>query len=261
MDDATAALAITGVPCAVVSFSPKEDEPLTQVVEWDDGVFPSPMDHKTPQLTTTISRTYVPAGPNDPDAGQRGNDPTEWIERYLDTHPGWTVLLTRRGPDGRLSFATFVRRGPAPLPKSVAEEDIGIQVEDSQDALDEAILSFGRVKLISIASHSFRESRQTGDETPDPSEPISEKRLNQAKADMLLQVEEFPVAGGKPVEWYIGTLVTTAVTDSHDQCLDALKNEEEALNRALEAHVKLRNTLKLPADDTGTYMARTFIST
>ena len=116
MDGVITALAVTGVPCAIVSFSPSEEDPLTQVVEWDDGVFTAPMEDNGEQLTSTISRTYAPAGPHDPDEGQRGHNPTEWINRYLDTHPRWTVILSRRGLDGRLAFATFVRRKSAPLP-------------------------------------------------------------------------------------------------------------------------------------------------
>ena len=254
MDDVIAALAVTGVPCAIVSFSPSEEDPLTQVVEWDDGVFPAPMEDNGEQLTSTISRTYAPAGPHDPDEGQRGHNPTEWINRYLDTHPRWTVILSRRGLDGRLSFATFVRRKSAPLPMSVADEARRLQVEDSQDSLQLAIISFGRSKLISVAAHSLNETRPKG---ICPSEPCSEERLTQAKADMLLTARTFP---GK-LEWNIETLVSLAVADSLEQCLEALDGEQASLGGAMDAHVELRKTPGLPADDTGTYMAHAFIST
>ena len=253
MDDVIAALAVTGVPCAIVSFSPSEEDPLTQVVEWDDGVFPAPMEDNGEQLTSTISRTYAPAGPHDPDEGQRGHNPTEWINRYLDTHPKWTVILSRRGLDGRLSFATFVRRKSAPLPVSVADEERRLQVKDSQDSLQLAIISFGRSKLISVAAHSLNETRPKG---ICPSVPCSEERLTQAKADMLLTARTFP---GK-LEWNVETLVSLAVADSLEQCLEALDGEQSALGGAMDAHVALRNKLGWPADDTGTYIARTFIS-
>ena len=107
------------------------------------------------QLTSTISRTYAPAGPHDPDDDQQGHNPVEWTNRYLDTHAGWTVLLSRRGQDGRLSLATFVRRKPASLPLSVANEARLLQVGGSQEVLEHAMMSFGRSKLISIAAYSL----------------------------------------------------------------------------------------------------------
>ena len=136
---------------------------------------------------------------------------------------------------------------------SVADEARQLQVEDSQDALQQAIISFGRSKLISVAAHSLDETRPKG---ACPSEPCSEERLTQAKADMLLTAQSFP----GELEWNIGTLISMAVTDSLEQCLDALKGEEASLTGAMDAHVQLRKTLGLPADDTGTYMAHACIS-
>ena len=91
------------------------------------------------------------------------------------------MLLSRRGQDGRLSLATFVRRKSASLPLSVANEARLLQVEDSQEVLQHAIMSFGRSKLISIAAHSLDESRPPGAEADAPSESCSEERLAQAK--------------------------------------------------------------------------------
>ena len=136
---------------------------------------------------------------------------------------------------------------------SVADEARRLQVEDSQDSLQLAIISFGRSKLISIAAHSLNETRPKG---ICPSVPCSEERLTQAKADMLLTARAFP---GK-LEWNIETLVSLAVADSLEQCLEALDGEQSSLGGAMDAHVALRDKLGLPADDTGTYMAHTFIS-
>ena len=118
MGDAIAALAVGGAPCAIISFSPEAAQPLTQAVEWDDGIFPTPMGDAVSQETSTLSRTYVPAGPEDPDEDQRGNNAVTWIDRYPEQHEGWTVLLSRQGSDGRfsgqqasLSCRVRVRRG------------------------------------------------------------------------------------------------------------------------------------------------------
>ena len=131
MGDVIVSLAVIGTPSAIVPFSPGAERPFTQINEWDDGIFPTPLDDEVGQKTSTLSRTYAPAGPNDPDKDQRGKGPVEWIDRYLEQHEGWTVLLSRRGQDGRLSFATFVRRTPASLPQSVAAEARQLRVEHS----------------------------------------------------------------------------------------------------------------------------------
>ena len=114
MGDAIAALAVGGAPSVIISFSPETTQPLTQAVEWDDGIFPTPLGDTVSQETSTLSRTYVPAGPDDPDEDQRGNNAVTWINRYLEQHAGWTVLLSRHGNDGRFSFTTLVRRKMAP---------------------------------------------------------------------------------------------------------------------------------------------------
>ena len=107
------------------------------------------------QKTSTLSRTYVPTGPDDPDKDQRGNGAVEWIDRYLEHHEGWTVLLSRQGQDGRLSFATFVRRTMASLPQSVEAEARQLRVQQSLETITEATLSFGRSKLYAIAAISL----------------------------------------------------------------------------------------------------------
>ena len=71
--------------------------------------------------------------------------------------------------------------------------------------LQNAIMSFGRSKLISIAAHSLDESRPPGAEADAPSEPCSEERLTQAKADMLEMAHSFP---GK-FEWNTEALLLT----------------------------------------------------
>ena len=135
MYDAIVALAVTGTPSAIVSFSPGAEQPFTQITEWDDGTFPPPMGDAVERKTSTLSRTYVPAGPGDPDEHQRGNLAVAWmIGRYPDEHhEGWTVLLSRQGRDGRFSFATFVHRTMASPPASVEAEARQLQVEQSLD--------------------------------------------------------------------------------------------------------------------------------
>ena len=135
MDDAVVALEVIGAPCAIVPFSPGAEQPFTQITEWDDGTFPPPMGDAVERKTSTLSRTYVPAGPGDPDEHQRGNLAVAWmIGRYPDEHhEGWTVLLSRQGRDGRFSFATFVHRTMASPPASVEAEARQLQVEQSLD--------------------------------------------------------------------------------------------------------------------------------
>ena len=62
VDEAIVGLAVVGMPCAIVSFSPGTEQPFTQITEWDDGVFPTPLGDAEEQKTSGLSRMYVPAG-------------------------------------------------------------------------------------------------------------------------------------------------------------------------------------------------------
>ena len=73
MDDAVVALAVIGTPCVIVFLSPGAERPFTQITERDDGIFPAPLGDEEEQKTSTLSRMYVPAGPDDPDKHRRGN--------------------------------------------------------------------------------------------------------------------------------------------------------------------------------------------
>ena len=117
------------------------------------------------------------------------------------------MLLSRRGRDGRLSLATFVRRKSAPPPLSVEDEARQLQVEQGQEVLQHAIISFGRSKLCATAALSLEESCPAGSEATGSGKPCSKERLLQAKADMIGVARSFP----GELEWNIGTLLTAAV--------------------------------------------------
>ena len=108
-----------------------------------------------------------------------------------------------------------------------------------------------------LEQSSLEESRPKGDGPSHPTDGYPEDRLLEAKAAMKMTAEEFP----GDLEWNIETLISEAVTESLEECKAALAGERESLTEAMEAHVLLRKTLNLPPDDTGTYMARTFIQT
>ena len=117
-------LAVTVLPSAVVWITPSARHPLTKVMEWDKGVCPlpsaAPLTPVPPQVIRSLSADYAPVLIDA--AGETITD-AAWLTNYAKSHPGWNVMMVRKGADdGFLSFAAVVNSEMGTPPMSLADE-------------------------------------------------------------------------------------------------------------------------------------------
>ena len=94
LGDVLVALAVTGLPAALLWIAPSSDHPVTRVMEWRNSVYPlDPMPRdgssSTPaQTTKSPMRNFVP--PRLDAAGVPVRAAT-WLAEYIVTHSGWST--------------------------------------------------------------------------------------------------------------------------------------------------------------------------
>ena len=124
LDDLMVALAVTGLPAALIWVTPSSDHPITRVMEWRNSVYPlDPMDGSSPtpvQTTMSQTKTFVPKRL---DAAGVAVDAATWLTEYVVNHVGWSLIVVRSSPDdGLLSFSALVRPSMAKPPSSISDE-------------------------------------------------------------------------------------------------------------------------------------------
>ena len=126
LDDMLVALAVTGLPAALIWVTPSSIHPITRVMEWRNSVYPlDPMPRdgssSTPtQTTKSLTKTFVP-----PHLDAKGAPvaAVEWLTEYVVARVGWSLILVRNSPDdGLLSFSALVRPKMATPPSSISVE-------------------------------------------------------------------------------------------------------------------------------------------
>ena len=97
-------LAIVGaMKVAIVSLTPRHEQPLSKLREWRDGLLPFP---KSPpsmpppaQRTQTESAAYQPMTEADPHPRRKVmKSPSAWLKSYLEDDPARAVIVERRSP-------------------------------------------------------------------------------------------------------------------------------------------------------------------
>ena len=123
-DDLLVALAVTGVPSAVLWFCPSSKNPIERVMEWANAVYPWPTssdgDPSVPaQTTRSLTSDFTPSLLDD--TGAAITD-VEFLTSYAESHPGWNIIMVRKGTgDGLLSFAALVEPRMGKPPSSLSD--------------------------------------------------------------------------------------------------------------------------------------------
>lgn len=124
-DNLLVALAVTGLPSAVLWIAPTSDHPIERVVEYRDAVYPWPSPSEgnptvPAQTTKPPTRDFAPSLFDD--AGAAITDAT-WLTSYAESHSEWNIIMVRKGSDdGLLSFAALVNSEMGTPPTSLADE-------------------------------------------------------------------------------------------------------------------------------------------
>ena len=95
------------------------------VIEWANAVYPFPTSTDggltvPVQPTRTITADFAPNLIDD--AGATITD-VEYLTKYVESRPGWNIIMVRKGPDdGLLSFAALVKPRVGSPPSSLSDE-------------------------------------------------------------------------------------------------------------------------------------------
>ena len=100
LDDLLVALAVTGLPSAVLWFVPSSDRPIARVMEWRKAVYPmhTPSEGSSSvpaQTTKSLTRDFVPPLLN---AAGVAIPAATWLTDYVESHCEWSLIMVRKGP-------------------------------------------------------------------------------------------------------------------------------------------------------------------
>ena len=106
-----------GCPLAVLTIDPDARQAVVVVNVYPNGV--APYDDTRPPAPGSADE-YVPMSADDPDHDPRhhASDTSSlaWLTRFVDKHPGYMIVATRRTAAGRIMFASITRTArPEPV--------------------------------------------------------------------------------------------------------------------------------------------------